>query len=169
MNKLWRKFGKPVRLLTSYRTCSSYQWKKCAILQLCEKDIIIYKARYWVQHGQRLIPLQVPILENHIHKVASNQQMLRNLSAVWSCLVNRPQNDTKHISFKSVKTSYIWWKFLTNWNFIYEEIKSRWNSENVSSHSVQNLLSSCLLSKNMKIKTCRTIILCVLLYESESF
>jgi len=34
-------------------------------------------------------------------------------------------------------------------------------------HSVQNLLSSSLLSKNMKIKIYRTIILPVVLYECE--
>jgi hypothetical protein len=40
---------------------------------------------------------------------------------------------------------------LTNQNCIYEEIKSRLNSGNACSHSVQNLLSSRLLSKNIKI------------------
>jgi len=43
-----------------------------------------------------------------------------------------------------------------------EEIKSRLRSENACYHSVQNLLSSRLLSKNFKIKIYRTIILPVL-------
>ena len=47
---------------------------------------------------------------------------------------------------------------LTNQNSILEEIKSRLNSGNASYHSVQNLLSSSFLSKNLKIKICRTII-----------
>jgi len=41
---------------------------------------------------------------------------------------------------------------LTNQNSIQEEIKSRLKSGNACYHSVQNLLSSRLLSKNLKIK-----------------
>jgi len=50
---------------------------------------------------------------------------------------------------------------LTNQNSIQEEIKSILKSGNACYHSVQNLLSS-LLSKNLKIKIYRTIILSVL-------
>ena len=48
---------------------------------------------------------------------------------------------------------------LTNQNCIAEEIKSRLRSGNACYHSMQNLLSSRLLSKNLKIKIYRTIIL----------
>jgi hypothetical protein len=48
---------------------------------------------------------------------------------------------------------------LTNQNSIAEEIKSRLRSGNACYHSVQNFLSSRLLSKNFKIKIYRTIIL----------
>jgi hypothetical protein len=41
---------------------------------------------------------------------------------------------------------------LTDQNCIHEEIKSRLNSGNACYHSVQNLLSSCLLSRNVKVK-----------------
>jgi len=40
---------------------------------------------------------------------------------------------------------------LTNQNYVPEEIKSRLRSENACYHSVQNLLSSRLSSKNLKI------------------
>ena len=53
---------------------------------------------------------------------------------------------------------------LTNQNSIQEEIKSRLKSGNAFYHSVQNLLFSGLLSKNIKIKIYRTIILPVVLY-----
>jgi hypothetical protein len=53
---------------------------------------------------------------------------------------------------------------LTNQNSIREEIKSRLKSGNACYHSVQNLLSYSLLSKNVKIKIYRTIILPVVLY-----
>ena len=53
---------------------------------------------------------------------------------------------------------------LTNQNSIQEEIKSRLKSGNACCHLVQNLLSSSLLSKNIKIKIYRTIILPIVLY-----
>ena len=52
---------------------------------------------------------------------------------------------------------------LTNQNSIQKEIKSRFKLENACYHSMQNLLSSSLLSKNFKIKIYRTIILPVVL------
>ena len=48
---------------------------------------------------------------------------------------------------------------LTNQNSIQEEIKSRLKLGNACYHSVQNLLYSGLLPKNLKIKVYRTIIL----------
>ena len=58
---------------------------------------------------------------------------------------------------------------LTHQNFIPEEIKSRLRLGNACYHSVQNLLSSRLLSRNLKIKVYRTIILPVVLYECETW
>ena len=58
---------------------------------------------------------------------------------------------------------------LTNQNSIAEEIKSRLRSGNACCHSVQNLLSSRLLSKTLKIKIYRTIILSVVLYGRETW
>jgi hypothetical protein len=58
---------------------------------------------------------------------------------------------------------------LTNQNDIHDEIKSRLNSGNASHHSVQNLLSSRLTSKNLKIKIYKTVILPVVLYGCETW
>ena len=58
---------------------------------------------------------------------------------------------------------------LTNQSSIAEEIKGRLRSGNACSHSVQNPLSSRLLSKNLKIKICRNIILPVVLYGCETW
>jgi len=58
---------------------------------------------------------------------------------------------------------------LTHQNSIPEEIKSRWRLGNACYHSVQNLLSSRLLSKNLKIKIYRTLILPVVLYGCETW
>jgi hypothetical protein len=53
---------------------------------------------------------------------------------------------------------------LTHQNCMQEEIKKRLNSGNTCYHSVQSLLSSCLLSRNVKVKIHKTIILPVVLY-----
>ena len=58
---------------------------------------------------------------------------------------------------------------LTNQSSIQEEIKSRLKLGNACYYSVQNLLSSRLLSKNLKIKIYRTIILPVVLYGCETW
>ena len=58
---------------------------------------------------------------------------------------------------------------LTNQNSIQEEIKSRLKSVNACYHSVRNLFSSSLLSKNLKIKIYRTIILSFVLYGCETW
>ena len=55
---------------------------------------------------------------------------------------------------------------LTNQNSVQEEIKNRLNA---CYHSVQNLLSSSLPSKNLKNKIFRTIILSVVLYGCETW
>jgi hypothetical protein len=57
---------------------------------------------------------------------------------------------------------------LTDQNFIHEEIRNWLNSGNACYHAVQNLLSSCLLSRNVKIKIYKTIILPVVLYGCEN-
>jgi hypothetical protein len=57
---------------------------------------------------------------------------------------------------------------LTDQNFIHEEIRSRLNSGNACYHAVQNLLSSRLLSRNVKIKIYKTVVLPVVLYGCET-
>jgi hypothetical protein len=57
---------------------------------------------------------------------------------------------------------------ITNRNLIQEEIKMRLNSCNACYHSVQILLSSHLLSKNIKIRIYKSIILPVVLYGGET-
>jgi hypothetical protein len=54
-------------------------------------------------------------------------------------------------------------------NCIHEEIRSRINSRNACYHTVQNLLSSRMLSINVKIKIYKTIILPVVLYGCETW
>ena len=58
---------------------------------------------------------------------------------------------------------------LTNQNYIQKEIKSRLKLGNACYHSVQNLSSSSFLSKNLKIKIYRNMILPVVLYGCETW
>jgi hypothetical protein len=66
------------------------------------------------------------------------------------------QNASQNSNIKTAKRSseiVAWLKYLemtvTNLNLIQEEIKRRLNSGDACYHSVQNLLSSCLPSKNV--------------------
>jgi hypothetical protein len=58
---------------------------------------------------------------------------------------------------------------LTDQNCMHEEIKSRLNLGNACYYSVQSLLSSHLLSRNLKVKICKMIVLPVVLYGCETW
>jgi hypothetical protein len=94
-----------------------------------------------------------------------------NAEKIKYMLLSRHQNAGQNHDIKIGDRSFenaAQFKYLgttvTNQNFIQEEIKTRLNSGNACYHSVQNLLSSRLLSKNVKIKIHKTIIFPVILY-----
>jgi hypothetical protein len=72
-------------------------------------------------------------------------------------------------SFENVAAFKYLGHTLTDQNDIRDEIKSRLNSGNACYYSVQNLLSSRLISKNLKIKIYKTLILPVVLYGCETW
>ena len=72
-------------------------------------------------------------------------------------------------SYEKVETFKYLGSLLTNESSIQEEIKCRLKAGNLCYYPVQTLLSSKLLSKNLKIKIYKTIILPVVLYGCETW
>jgi len=91
----------------------------------------------------------------------------------WLCLEIRMQDEITikidNSSFERAEEFKYLRTTLTNQISIQEEIKSRLKSGNACYHSVQNLLSSGFLSKNLKFKIYRTIILPLVLYGCETW
>jgi hypothetical protein len=85
---------------------------------------------------------------------------------------NAEQNHTIKIgdrSFENVAQFRYFGTTVTNQNLILEETKRKLNWGNACYHSIQNLLSSRLLFKNLKIRIYKTIILPVVLYGCETW
>ena len=123
----------------------------------------------------------VNILGGSVHTVEENAEALVvatketglevNADETRYMIMSRDQNAGRsHImkierveEFKYLGTTLI------NQNSIQEEIKSRLKLGNACYYSVQNLFSSSLVSKNLKIKIYRTIILPVVVYGCETW
>jgi hypothetical protein len=78
--------------------------------------------------------------------------------SICCCLITRPQGKLLHIAnrcFENVAQFRYLGTAITNQNSIQEEIERRLNSDNACYHSVQNFLSSRLLSINLKMKILR--------------
>ena len=121
----------------------------------------------------------VNILVGSVHTVKENAEVLIvarreiglevNADKTKYMVMSRDQNARRSHSMKIDSSSFerveefkYFGRTLTNQNSIQEEIKSRLKSGNAIYHSVQNLLFSSLLSKNLKIKIYKTIIFPVL-------
>jgi hypothetical protein len=91
-------------------------------------------------------------------------------------VMSRDQNAGRNHSIKTdnsplerVEESKYLGTNLTNQNSIHEEVKSRLNLGKACYYSVQNILSSRFLSKNLKIRIYWNIILPVVLYGCETW
>jgi hypothetical protein len=95
----------------------------------------------------------------HIHNLIINHNFFENIEKL---------KYLGTIKIKSLSLS-LFGNNVMNQNCIQEEIKSRLNSGNICYHSVQNLLFSHFLSKNIKITIQKSIIPPVILYRHETW
>jgi hypothetical protein len=131
---------------------------------------------------QVLVYADYNLLEKNVHTIKNTESLLVTSKEI--CLElnaektkymlmcheqNAGQSHNKKIGNKSTeivaKFKYLG-TALTNQNCIDEEIKCRLNPGNACYLSVQNLLSACLLSKNIQIKIYKTISVACCLYIS---
>ena len=129
--------------------------------------------------------LYVTVLGRNIHTIKKNTKALVvtgeigldvNAEKIKYMVMSQYQNagqnhyiKTDNKSFERVDRFEYLGAALMYQNSIQDEIKSRLKSGNVCYHSVQNIWSSSLPSKNIKIKTYRTVILPVVLYGCETW
>jgi len=126
----------------------------------------------------------VNILDGSIHTLKENTEALVvasmeigleiNANKIKYIVMSRDQKSrqshiikTDNSSFERVEDFKYLGKTLKHQNSIQEDNTNRMRSGDSFCHSVQNLLSASLLSKNIKIKIYRTIILPVLVYGCE--
>jgi len=126
----------------------------------------------------------VNLIGDDIRTIERNEDVLLNACKDISLVVNtgktkyreigRHRGTNAHIKigsncYEKVKTFKYLGSLLTNQNSIQEEIKCRLNAGNPCYFSVQTSLYSRILSKNLKIKICKTIILPVVLCDCETW
>ena len=123
----------------------------------------------------------INILGGSVHTIKENAEALVvagkeiklgvNADKTKYMVMSRDQNAERSHNIKTDNSSFerlVPFKHLgsnlTDQNSIEEEINRRIKSGNACYHSIYNILSSSLFSKNIKIKIHRTIILPVILY-----
>ncbi|KAJ4445854.1 hypothetical protein ANN_12539 [Periplaneta americana] len=165
------------------------RWKNNIKIDLGE---VGYDGRDWINLAQdrdrwRAYVRTAMNLREKIHKrLGKNTEILLEASEAIGLEVNpektkymimsRDQNIVRNgnikigdLSFEGVEKFKYLGATITNINDTREEIKHRINMGNACYYSVEKLLSSSLLSKNLKVRIYKTVILPVVLYGCETW
>jgi len=119
----------------------------------------IHRPSCFINNRNSLLRVTAQIEVANSFWISMNSQ---SKNVIWCWVLLRSSQDqnagriyslrTDNSTFERVEVFKYLGTTLTNHNSMAEEIKSRLRSGNACYHSVQNLLSSRLLSKNVKIK-----------------
>jgi histone deacetylase complex regulatory component SIN3 len=118
-------------------------------------------------HQLLLYADDVKLVGDNIDTIKKNNESLSDTSKEVGVEVNAGKN---HDIRKQTDPLQMWnfEMMVTDRNLIHEDIKRRLNSGNAYHYSVQKPFSSCLLSKNAKIRIHKTVILTVVLFWCDS-
>ena len=139
---------------------------------LATLSIVTSSVRQWLGGSVHSIKKNTEALVDASNEVGIdvNANKTKNMVTSRDQNAGRSHNiKTGNSSFARVEEFLYLGKTLMIQNSIQEEIRSRLKAGNACYQSVQNLSSSSLLSKNIKLKTYRTTILPVVLYGCETW
>ena len=142
--------GKEVGLVVDVEK-TKYIRNSCLFTRLQDSTIACKQV---ISFFQNVITLRPDLQHRHSHVPANSQSNIYHCvwTEVCALLITFQIRLHKGKECFPGPWAYPYWEFsLTNQNYSYEETRSRLKSVDFGHHSVQNLLSSCVLSKNIMI------------------